>query len=398
MGFQQGLSGLNASSKALDVISNNIANSATNGYKSQTAQFANVVAANWNAQNSQAGLGVAVSSVTSTFSQGNISGTSNPLDMAINGNGFFRMNTKGSISYSRDGAFQIDKNGYIVNSTGAQLTGYPASSSGALGLGVLGPLQIQSGTGAPSATTKMNVSLNLDSRATISAAPFDTSNAASYAYSSAMTAYDSLGNPRAVSFYYAHTSSGNWDVYATADGTSLGQIGTLAYDQSGALTSNPSVNLTLPAANGSQPVNATLSFEGSTQFGSSSGISSISQNGFAPGSLSNFNVAADGNIYGNYSNGQSKLLGQVALSSFAAPGGLSNLGNNQFGETAASGQPVIGSPGSGQMGVLQASSLENSNVDLTAQLVEMITAQRNYQANAQTIKTQDQIMQTLVNL
>ena len=398
MGFQQGLSGLAASGRKLDVISNNIANASTVGYKQQNIQFANVVAASWNASSTQAGMGVAVSRVASSFTQGDISSTNNPLDMAINGDGFFRIDAGGSVAYTRNGEFGMDKDGYIVTASGGKLTGFQTGANGQIAAGAPGLLRLPQAAGAPSATSSMQASVNLDSRSPASSAPFSASDPSTYAYSTSMTVYDSLGNPRVASLYFASAGNGSWDVYASADGQDLGQAGQLAFNSAGQLVSGGQMSLSIPGANGSAPISAALDMSGSTQFGASSAVSKVSQNGYAPGNLSSFSISADGSIYGSYSNGQTKLLGQVALASFPSPEGLANLGNNLFGQTAQSGQPALGVPGSGQLGALQSSAVESSTVDLTQQLVEMITAQRNYQANAESIKTQDQIMQTLINL
>lgn len=429
MGFQQGLSGLNASSKSIDTIGNNIANSGTVGFKSGSAQFADVFAASLSgAGAAPVGIGTKVAAVVQQFSQGNISSTNNPLDTAINGGGFFQMDDgSGGTVYGRNGQFQLDKDGFIVNAQGLQLKGVPAVN-GVIATGAPAvPLRLfdpgQSLAGAPQATGTSPASLgveanvNLDSRIAVPAVPvFSYANPASYNQSTAVTVYDSLGNPHNYSMYFVRDAAPNsWTVYATltnpagavptfTDLSAGGPLGTLTFDTGGVLTS-PVLSQTLTDADMgfagavTSPQTFPVNFSGSTQFGSSFAVNALGQDGFASGSLSGFNIGIDGTLLGRYSNGQTKPIGQIVLANFRNPQGLQPLGNNRWAPTSASGDPLTGVPGSsGQYGVLQSSALEDSNVDLTAELVSMIVQQRSYQANAQTIKTVDSILQTLVNL
>ena len=408
MSFQQGLSGLDAASKQLEVIGNNVANSGTVGFKESTTDFADVYANSLTGSgSSQIGIGTQVASVAQQFTQGNITSTSNPLDIAINGGGFFRMSNNGAITYSRNGQFQMDKSGYIVNAQGNRLTGYTASTSGVLSTGAPAEIQINTADLQPSATTKVVGLVNLDSTsAALPAAGFNPTDPTTYNNSTAVTVFDSLGNSHTLQSFFVNTTPGTWDVFTTADGVSTTALptptATLTFSGTGiAPTISPSnaAPVSFAVSNGATtPVPLTLDYSGSTQFGSAFTVNSLSQDGFTSGSLSGFNTGADGTITGTYTNGQSKTLGQMVLANFVNPNGLQSLGGNAWAASATSGPPLVGTPKSGSLGVLQSSATEDSNVDLTSELVNMITAQRAYQANSQTIKTEDQMLQTLVNL
>ncbi len=406
MGFQQGLSGLNAASKSLEVTGNNVANSSTVGFKGARAEFADVYAASLTGGGaSQVGIGTQVGGVVQQFTQGNVSASNNPLDIAINGGGFFRMSTNGTINYSRNGQFQLDKFGHIVNAQGARLTGYAADSKGALATGAPAEITISTADQSPQATSKVKLLVNLDSREAVPATPvFNPADSTSYNRSTAISVFDTLGNSHVVQAYFVKTPStpttSNYDVYQTVDGaTPAAKLGSLVFAQDGTLSSpQPFAASPFALNNGAKPLNFTVDLSGTTQFGAPFGLNSESQDGFTSGKLSGFNTGADGVITGRYTNGKSATLGQVVLANFTDPNGLQNLGNNLYAETSTSGGPLIGTPTSGGLGVLQSSAVEESNVDLTAELVNLITAQRFYQANAQTIKTQDQVLQTLVNL
>ena len=400
MSFQQGLSGLNAAAKNLDAIGNNVANANTVGFKQSQAQFADVYANSLTgAGGSQIGIGTKVSQVAQQFTQGNITATNNPLDMSINGGGFFRMDTNGEVTYQRNGQFQLDKNGFIVNPTGGTLTGYTANASGVLSTGAPAPLSINTADLVPQVTTAANAVLNLDSGGAIPALAFDMNDPTTFNNSTAVSVYDSLGNSHSVQTFYVKTAAGAWDVHASMDGGAAFSAGALAFNTSGALTGGSPITIPPQAVTtGAAPLGFTIDFTGTTQFGSAFSVNTLNQDGYTSGRLAGFNIGADGIIQGRYTNGQSATLGQVVLANFANPNGLQQLGNNQWAESATSGTPLVGSPSSGSLGVLQSSAVEDSNVDLTAELVNMITAQRVYQANAQTIKAQDAVLQTLVNL
>jgi flagellar hook protein FlgE len=410
MGFAQGVSGLNASSNQLDVIGNNIANSGTVGFKAGTVEFADVYAG------SKVGLGTKVAAVEQSFSQGSVQSSSNALDTAItNGDGFFRMvSADGAVSYTRNGQFTQDQNGFIVNSSGLRLTGYQVDSSGNISGGTPSAIQLPTAEEPPSATTKYTTQLNLDSRSTaVTVTPFDPNNNNSYTYPSSGNVFDSLGNSHEMTNYFVKTGSNTWDVYASLDGTVVNggaKIGTMAFDSSGKLITDPAATPTTTGAgvmnvpafnfgNGSAPLSFNVDINSSTQFGNANDPKTLVQDGYTSGQLTSYSIGTDGKITGTYSNEQTKTLGQVVLASFANPNGLKSVGDNEWSETADSGQPLIGSPGPGtKVGSLTSGSTEASNVDLTTELVNLIVAQRTYQANAQTVKTQDQILTTLVNL
>ena len=452
MSFLQGLSGLGASSMALDVTSNNIANSGTVGFKTSATHFADLFADSLSRSGaSQIGIGTTVSAVQQKFVQGNITTTNNPLDVAINGGGFFRMSQNlsnvsqtGAITYTRNGQFHLNNEGYIVNDQGLQLTGYPAGLQLKGDTSTLSPLQVSAADLPARATQNFKTNINLDARMPVnntwvdggaagSTAAFSP-NPSTYQYSTAVSVYDSLGNPHNLTMYFAKSNTippawaaagatAAWNVYGSVDGTTnlningTGAIGgpfaTLWSDSSGRVMEGTSgtgsgfdigidlnaVASSLKSTNGAKsPLTINMDFSSSTQYGSSFGVNSMQQDGYASGHLVDFAINADGIVQGRYSNGETLSQGQVVLANFTNMNGLKSLGNNQWAETAASGPAVTGTPNTSTLGVLQASAVEDSTVDLTKELVDMITQQRNYQANAQSIKTQDSVLQTLVNL
>ena len=551
MGFSQGLSGLNGASKALEAIGNNVANAGTVGYKSQTANFSDIFAAAGGASD-QVGIGVQVSGIQQNFSQGSIATSTNPLDLAINGGGLFRMSNAGTITYSRNGQFQLDKSGFLVNAEGLKLTGLGADAvTGAIIPGNYVPLQINNSAIPPQVTSVSQVQLNLDSRATppttmthgsalATAAPasltitagvndtitgtvdgninfnvvippatyssaaalatavqnainntgvvasppaavaqlglsgtaakvdatitaagfmqiasrsvgtvgstgqgskvdvlagngaatlkldaastptlasgadaFDPTNTSSFTSSTAQTVFDSLGNPHTLQLYYAQTSDpGTWQMYTSLDGnipvdpaTSLPYANwaasgtTVSFNTAGVMKTPMPLSESYAVATGATPIlKFNIDLTGTTQYGISFGTNQMLQDGFTSGKLSSMSVSADGIVQGSYSNGKNRNMGQVVLANFNNLSGLQSLGGNQWAETSVSGQPIPGIPGTGNLGLVQSGATEASNVDLTSALVDMITQQRAYQASAQSIKTLDQLMQTLVNL
>ncbi|HET7795632.1 MAG TPA: flagellar hook protein FlgE [Rhizobacter sp.] len=419
MSFQQGLSGLNAASKNLDIIGNNIANANTYGAKSSRAEFGDMYAAALGAGGtSNIGIGVNLQAVTQQFTQGNISTTANSLDIAINGSGFFEVSQGGQTLYSRNGQFQVNKDGYIVTNQGGQLLGYPADNQGVIQPGLAQPLQLPTAGIDPNATTEIEMEFNLDSRAGVrlpaTAPALDPTDARTYNNATSLTVYDDKGQDVALTYYFPKTATDTWNVYVTANGTSVAVDGagdpapvtTITFPSNGGAPIAPAgpISLDIPAsinAAGAETLaipGIQLSLSGATQYGASFGVTNLTQDGYAPGQLSGLSIEKDGIVMATYSNGQSKPAGQIELSTFRNPQGLKPLGGNLWSRTYESGDPIVGTPGQGNLGVLQSGALEESNVDLTAELVNMITAQRIYQANAQTIKTQDQVLQTLVNL
>lgn len=400
MGFQQGLSGLDAASKNLDVIGSNVANANTVGYKKSTAEFGDVYARSLvGASDNQIGQGVSVTKVSQSFTQGNVTITGNPLDIAINGTGFYRMvdTSSGQVSYTRNGQFQTDKNGFIISATGQNLTGYGVDATGKVNTAVLTNLQIPVNDLAPLATTNTAFAINLDAAATVPATtPFSATNSGTFNHSVSEQVYDGTGTAHMLTNYYVRTAAG-WNVYSQVDGnnpTGGNPVTSLTFNSSGQLTSVPSK---VPVAFTGMTI-SNIDFTGTTQYGGGFNDTTVTQDGYATGRLASYSVGTDGTITGRYSNGRTSVLGQIAMANFKAPEGLQNIGGNQWVETANSGAPGLGTPGMGSFGLLQSSAVEQSNVDLSAELVNMIVAQRSYQANAQTIKTEDTILQTLVSM
>ena len=421
MSFQQGLSGLSAASKNLEVIGNNVANSNTYGEKSSRTEFADMYAGAMTGaagNNIQAGIGVQVAAVAQQFNQGNITPTGNPLDLAINGNGFFQtQDPSNQIQYTRNGQFKVSNEGAIVNDQGNKLLGYPADAQGNVVQGAAKPLQLPTGGIDPQQTTKSTIEFNLDSRDAVttptSGPPIDFTNQKTYNNATSVTMFDAKGQDVAVSYYFQKTGTDTFDVYATANGTTVNgttgaplPITSLQYSSDGSSLVSPvgPITLNIPASTNAAgaatlPITGiALDMSGATEFGSNFGVTNMTQDGYTAGQLTGVSVENAGQLIAQYSNGQTKAAGQVELATFRNVQGLTPLGGNAWKQTAASGGPTVGVAGDGNLGMLNSGSLEESNVDLTAELVAMITAQRDYQANAQTIKTMDQAMQTLVNL
>jgi flagellar hook protein FlgE len=433
MSFQQGLSGLNGASKNLDVIGNNIANSSTYGAKSSRAEFADMYAGALNGAGSNPiGIGVQVAAVSQQFTQGNITTTNNPMDLAINGGGFSQLQDGNNpVQYTRNGQFKVDRDGFIVNNDQMKLLGYPADGTGLIQPGLARPLQLPTSGIAPNATTRVDMEFNLDSRSKVTANDevpgIILNDPKTYNDATSVTLYDVKGQDVALTFYFQKTTpddEGNtvWNVFATANGVAFDAEGNpLEPDETG-VVSTPYTTLTFAATGGSPidpttriPMNipagtnavgaATLPINGidfdllgATEFGSSFAVTDLTQDGYAPGQLSGITIENSGIVMARYSNGQSKPAGQVELATFRNPQGLAPMGGNVWQRTFTSGDAVLGVPGDGNLGALKSGALEESNVDLTGELVNMVTAQRAYQANAQSIKTQDQILQTIVNL
>ena len=417
MSFQQGLSGLNAASKNLEVIGNNVANANTIGAKASRAEFADMYA-NAIGGSTSIGIGVNLNAVTQQFTQGNITSTENPLDVAINGNGFFQVSNGSQTLYTRNGQFQADKNGNITNNAGLKLIGYPANAQGVIQPGAAVPLQLPTSGVQPQATGQNAIELNLDARKAVTVQPsaplIDFANANTYNDATSVTVFDAKGQDVALTYYFQKTATDTWNVFATANGTSVSVDGagnplpvtTINFPPNGGTPTAPltSVNVNIPTTTNAAGAatlaipGVALDITGATQFGSPFGVTSMTQNGYAAGQLSGLSIEKNGVVTATYSNGQSKPAGQIELATFRNTQGLSPLGGNVWARSFASGDPTVGASGTANFGALQAGALEESNTDLTGELVNMITAQRIYQANAQTIKTQDQVLQTLVNL
>jgi len=433
MGFQQGLSGLNISSKNLEVIGNNVANANTYGAKSSRAEFADMYAASLGGGGSNGiGIGARVAAVAQQFTQGNITTTSNSLDLAINGRGFFALaDSQGETVYSRNGQFKRDANGYLINNEKHQLLGQALDASGAPAGPAGTPIQLTNDSSPPQKASAITMTANMDARAKIPTAPIDFSNSSSYNFVTSQTAYGDNGAPIALNYYFKKTAAatpgdptltppdpgvgGTWTVYMSADGNTNAAsvqndggspplptpIATFTFNANGTLPTGTTFTIpSIPGGNNGQPLTGvTLNLSGTTEYSGAYAVTDLSGGGYAQGNLSDFVIETDGTVTARYTNGQSKALARVQLADFKNLNGLQPVGSNEWKPTASSGDPLpLGTPGSGVYGLLQSGALEESNVDLTGELVNMIVAQRAYQANAQTIKAEDQVQQTLVNL
>ncbi len=405
MSFQTGLSGLNAASHNLDVIGHNIANANTVGTKVSRTEFSELVAASTIAGNGKtSGIGVEVATVSQQFTQGNVNVTGGNLDLSINGSGFFRVTLPdGTAAYTRSGEFKLDTDGNIITNAKANLMGYPTTVTGTVTSSTLQPMQLPTSTPIPAkATTAINAEFNLDASAVVwnsvvPPTPLTT-------YGTSLTTYDSQGAPIAASVYMRKTATDTWEIYTdpTDDATATATTAaTLTFDVNGKLASTspaaPAISITSPNPN----IGAfapTLDLTKTTQFATTFAVSNLTQDGYAPGDFVSLKIADNGNILASYSNGQNQTTGRVALVDFRNVQGLAPQSGDTWTETTSSGQPIQGSAGEGKFGLLRAGSLEESNIDLTSELVNMMTAQRTYQANAQTIKTQDQVLSILVSL
>jgi len=404
MPFRLALSGLNAAQADLTVTANNIANTATVGFKGSRAEFAELFSVSPQGVSSVAiGNGVRTANVSQQFTQGNIDFTENSLDLAISGQGFFILNDGGALAYTRAGAFQVDRDGYVVNSQNQRLQAYPPTGTGTFNTGALADIRLVTGESAPSPTTSVDVVLNLPSNATPPASsPFDPADLNSYNRATSLTIYDSLGAAHTATLYFIKTPNLNeWQTQLYIDGTAVGTPQTLQYSNTGALTNPPNGQIAFPPyapATGSEPMNLTFNFGQSTQYGSTFTVNAVSQDGYTTGRLIGIDIDSTGVVQARFTNGRSLALGQIAIANFQNPQGLQQLGDTNWAETFTSGQALRGQAGNSGFGLIQSGALEASNVDITEQLVNMITAQRNFQANAQMISTADAITQAIINI
>ena len=433
MSFQQGLSGLNATSKNLEVIGNNIANASTIGAKASRAEFATMFAASLNGTGTTgAGIGVQLQSVAQQFTQGNISSTENTMDLAINGRGFFMFKqADGKEVYGRNGQLKLDRNNFVVNGQGGQLLAKPWDESVNRAEGEPQPVQvpqgggnaIKTGGGPVPSQRGINVTMNFDAGENVIAAAVPRINfnsPATFNYSTSQTVYDGQGLPLTVSYFFQKNDINSWSVFGAINGVPFNQANGVPYDpttddpdpfiqvtfgEDGRLTSTSATETTItvndPRVPSDPPVLFTdlpFKFGDVTQFGAEFSISEMKQDGYAFGKLTGITFDGDGIVKATYSNGRYLNLFQLQLADFPNVQGLKPLGGNVWESTFESGPKVVNAPGANSAGTVQSGALEESNIDLTAELVNMITAQRIYQANAQTIKTVDQVLQTLVNL
>ena len=404
MPFRIALSGLNASQSDLNVTANNVANTATNGFKGSRAEFADLFAVSLQGVSANSsGNGVRVSNISQQFAQGNIEFTDSNLDLAISGQGFFVLSDSGALAYSRAGAFQVDRNGYVVSATQQRLQVYPPLGSGGFNTGGLSDLRLQTTDAAPQATSEVEYVLNLPASAVPPAVtPFDPNDPNTFNQATSLTLFDSLGAAHTGTMYFSKTATANqWEARLYIDGTAVGAAQTLQYSNVGALTAPAGGLVAFPAhtpATGAANMAITVDLSRSTQFGANFAVNSVTQDGFTTGRLIGIDINETGIVQARFTNGRSQPLGQVAIANFSNAQGLQQLGNTQWAETFSSGQALRGQAGNSGFGLVQSGALEASNVDITEELVKMITAQRNFQANAQMISTADAVTQTIINI
>jgi flagellar hook protein FlgE len=458
MAFQIDPSILNAASLRLSVIGNNISNSGVTGY--QGSDFSDVLASSATG----GGNGVRIQGSRQLFTQGTIQTSVNSLDMAINGQGFYKLYrpNDGSFAFTRDGSFNLDKDGNVTNPSGDILQGYGVDASGNVSVGKVMDLRVSTANAPPKATSTAKMSLLLDSRLTTpTVSPFDPTNAKTYTSTTISTVYDQLGSSHTLQSYYVKTGPDAWNLYTSMDGIQSNQLVTpaipgvpavgtpgnqgyipaipgtpastayypvssLSFGQAGTLNGygtwaqavpgNPpttptltqvptganislNINYTDSSVLASAPPNASFNLDiSAAQQYASDFLASTQQNGFPTGQFQGITVGKDGTLNANYSSGDSRIVGEVVLATFPSSTGLAADRNNQFVETSASGAPIINTPGKGGAGQILGSSVETSNVDLTAQMIKLISAQRTYQANSEVVKRQDQIMQTIIGI
>jgi flagellar hook protein FlgE len=400
MTFEVAVSGLRAANQSLKVIGNNVANAGTTGFKLSRAEYGDVFAVgNLGTSKNATGSGVATQRVTQQFVQGNVGFTDRQLDFAINGEGFFVMDNAGERIFSRSGAFGADRDGFVVNPLGHRLQAYGTDVDGNV-IGVLGPLQLPSSDQAPEASTTLTSQVNLDANDTVPTVAFNSTVPSSFNYQTSTNIYDSLGNSLLVNSYYRKSGAGAWDVYQFVDGVQRAGPTPITFNTSGGLQTPASGQIVVPAFTpaGANPINLTVDINRTTQSGANYGVFRLAADGYPSGQLAGVEVDQQGIALARFTNGQSQVFGQVVLANFANTGGLAPASDTSWTETFASGPPVIGAPGSASLGLVQSGALEESNVDLSQMLVNLIIAQRNFQANAEVISTADAVTQSLINI
>ena len=441
MSFNIALTGLAAAQKDLDVTANNIANVNTTGFKESRAEFADVYASSvFSSGKTKNGDGVQTAIVAQQFHQGSLQFTSNSLDLAITGEGYFAMSSdlaSQDYTYTRAGAFKLDQDNFIVDAKGNFLQGFPVDSATgdttSVSLSTSAALQIPDSSGSPRATTNVYSSFNLDSRQVApTVTPFDSNESATYNSSTSTTVYDSLGEPHIMQFFFVKedtaTSANTWNVYATVDGNDFtgtgagGQLTTLTFDQSGLPESTDGTlntdstfdSVALGAAGLSSMLTNGATFADDinvnwrdeagtankipTQYASNFEVKALEQDGATVGRLAGLDIGTDGKVVASYSNGDSTYLGQVAMVRFSNSQGLQQVGDTAWKKSLTSGEPLAGEPGSGTLGSINSSALEQSNTNLTTELVDLITAQRNYQANSRALEVNSTIQQSILQI
>jgi len=390
MSFSISLSGLRAVTEELDVISQNIANVNTAGYKASRAEFAALYGGGQPS-------GVEVNNVSQNFEKdGNVVSSGRTLDLAISGSGFFVLKDNGQNVYTRAGMFQKNSDNYIVNASGQKLQGYGVNDDHQLLSGAVTDLQVSSASIPAKASTKVDFVANLKADASTISSTFDPTDATSYNYSQSGSVYDSLGVEHTLTQYFVKTGTNSWDAHYYVDGA-LVQTQALTFNSDGTLaTPAPAVSLSLTPA-GADPMTVSVNVSDMSQYASDFSVTRNQSDGYTAGDMTGVQIESDGSLMAVYSNGQSLLQGQVVMANFANPTGLRQGDNTTWYQTFSSGQATIGAPGSGSLGSLSSGSYEGSNVDLSSELVSLMTSQRNYQANAKSISATDKMTQVLFN-
>ena len=402
MAFNTSISGLQAAQKDMGVISNNIANVGTTGFKRSDSLFAELYTASLGGAGTQPGSGVTLERIRSDFGQGGFEFTSSQLDLAIDGNGLFVLQNGSETLYTRAGAFRLDNDGFVVTESGANLQGYGADDNGQVNT-ALGNLQITNALLAQKPTEEITFNGNLDSRATApTTAPFDATNPETYNFTSTTTVYDSAGAAHQVTLYFAKdaTVANQYNVTVSIDDVVQPETASLLFDNAGVLDSTSVTALNLasytPANANAQAIN--INFANITGYGANSATSGVTQDGYAAGQLAGFEFDRTGVAYATYTNGETRAVGQVVLATFTNPSGLQSAGKTNFAESSTSGVASIGTPESGARGLIRPSALESANVDLTVELLALIEAQRNFQSNAQAIQNANDASQAILQL
>ncbi len=406
MPFRIALSGLNAAQTDLSITGNNIANASTTGFKRSRAEFADVYAVAFEGISDIAtGNGVNVAAVSQNFTQGNIDFTERNLDISVRGQGMFVLNDSSGQSFTRAGAFHVDRDGYVVNQEAQRLQIFPAVTGGTFNTGVLTDLQLLTSDGPPQATASITASINLSSSESQPVTtPFDPLDATSFNSSTSTVIYDSLGTPHTSTLYYVKTAVANqWEAYQYIDGNVVSSGGaspiTMTFNADGSINGPLTINYdAVPSGTGADPIQISLDYTNATQYGSPFAVNGLSQDGFTTGRLSGIDIDGEGVVFARFTNGQATPLGKIALANFPNTQGLRQLGGTNWAQTFESGDLLLGEANTASFGLIQSGALETSNVDIAESLVNLITAQRNYQANAQVISAADTITQTIINI
>ncbi|EWS98048.1 flagellar hook protein FlgE [Pseudoalteromonas sp. SCSIO_11900] len=439
MSFNIALTGLAAAQKDLDVTANNIANVNTTGFKESRAEFADVYASSvFSAGKTKNGDGVQTTMVAQQFHQGSLQFTNNSLDLAITGEGYFATSQDlgaQDFTYTRAGAFKLNKDNFVVDAKGNFLQSFPvdevSGDTTSVSLSTSSALQIPDSSGSPRSTSNVYTSFNVDSREDVIAVPFDATDSTTYNSSTSTTMYDSLGEPHVLQFFFVKTAPNEWQVHGTLDKTPFDATGaatatpsalsTFGFDASGLpATTNgaPNVgptftdvnltgaNLSGILSNGAQFDDIAINWRDEagtanktpTQYASRFEVKALEQDGATVGRLAGIDIGTDGKVVASYSNGDSTYLGQVAMVRFSNSQGLQQVGDTSWKKSLTSGEPIAGEPGSGTLGNINSSALEQSNVNLTNELVDLISAQRNFQANSRALEVNSTIQQNILQI